>query len=177
MVLCSKCPALFQNSIAVKNSLTWGYFFVINVLCYFRSNAIFAFSPQWRYLAQNSLTRVFSKIVNFKVTEMHYEPKSPIWYDDLIFVNFRFSKFFLAQIHPETSNLHGLCLKSLDFVIKFIISYVKLSSSHQFFSFELNLLNKKPEVKSKKNPKWPFSEIFGKSFLLGASSRYQRVQK
>ena len=107
----------------------------------------------------------------------HYEPKSPIGYDILIFVNFRFSKFFLAQIHPETSNLHGLCLKSLDFVIKFIISYVKLSSSHQFFSFELNLLNKKPEVKSKKNPKWPFSEIFGKSLLLGGLSSIQGIQK
>ena len=44
-VLCSKCPALFQNSIAVKNSLTGGFVFLINVLGYFLSNSFFAFFP------------------------------------------------------------------------------------------------------------------------------------
>jgi hypothetical protein len=36
----------------VKNSATGGYFFAVNVLRYFNSNAIFTFFPQLRYLDQ-----------------------------------------------------------------------------------------------------------------------------
>ena len=36
----------------------------------------------------------------------HYVPKSPIGYDDINFVNFRFSNFFLAQIHLEILYFH-----------------------------------------------------------------------
>ena len=38
-----------------------------------------------------------------------------------LFINFRFSKFFSTQIHPEISYLYGLCLKSLRFVCKYVI--------------------------------------------------------
>ena len=107
----------------------------------------------------------------------HYEPKSPIRYDDINFVNFRFSKIFLAQIHPKTSYLHGQCLKRLGFVSKCKISLDKLALKHCFFNFELNLLSKKPEAKSKHFSETPFLEIFGKSFLLGLSITYQRPQK
>ena len=70
-----------------------------------------------------------------------------------------------------------LCLKSLGFVIKYKIYLPKLGLQHCFLPCEQNLLSKKPEAKSKHFSKRPFSEIFGKSFLLGLSNRHQRVQK
>ena len=63
----------------------------------------------------------------------HYVPKSPIGYDDINFVNFRFSKFFLAQIHLEILHFHRLGLKSFDFVGKCIIYLPKVSLKHPFF--------------------------------------------
>jgi hypothetical protein len=53
----------------------------------------------------------------------------------------------------------------------------ELALKHCFFSFELNLLTKKPEAKSKHFSERLFSEIFGKSFLLGVISSNQRPQK
>ena len=65
--------------------------------------------------------------------EYHYVPKSPIGYDDINFVNFRFSNFFLAQIHLEILYFHRLGLKSFDFVGKCIIYLPKVSLKHPFF--------------------------------------------
>ena len=129
--------------------------------------------------SHNSLLRPLSSFFTWYCCTIHdhYEPKSPIRSDILIFVNFRISKFFLAQILPEALYLHGLCLKRLGFVSKCKISLDKLALKHCFFNFELNLLSKKPEAKSKHFSETPFLEIFGKSFLLGVSSRYQRTQK
>ena len=92
-------------------------------------------------------------------------------------VNFRFSNFFLASIHLEVSYIHRLGLTSLGLVIKCIIYLPKLALKSSILWFELILPSKKPEAKSKTIPKWLFSEIFGKSLLLGPSSRYQRTQK
>ena len=64
---------------------------------------------------------------------VHYVPKSPIGYDDINFVNFRFSNFFLAQIHLEILYFHRLGLKSFDFVGKCIIYLPKVSLKHPFF--------------------------------------------
>ena len=63
----------------------------------------------------------------------HYVPKSPIGYDDINFVNFRFSNFFLAQIHLEILYFHRLGLKSFDFLGKCIICLPKVSLKHPFF--------------------------------------------
>ena len=79
----------------------------------------------------------------------HYEPESSISYDFLTFVNFRFSNFFLTQIHPEISYLHKLCLKSLSFAIKYMIYLHILALKHSFFTLSLILLSKKPEATSK----------------------------
>ena len=68
-------------------------------------------------------------------------------------------------------------LKCFYFVVKCIIYLPKVSLKHPFFSFELILLSKKPEAKSKHFSERLFSEIFGKSFLLGAISGPQRPQK
>ena len=81
--------------------------------------------------------------------KLHYEPGSPIGYDNNIFVNFGFSKKFLAQIHPETSYLHMLCPKSFSFVIDCMIYMPKVALKSSFLSFELILLSKKPEARSK----------------------------
>ena len=79
----------------------------------------------------------------------HYEPGSPMGYDNNIFVNFGFSKTFLAQIHPETSYFHMLCPKSFSFVIDCMIYMPKVALKSSFLSFELILLSKKPEARSK----------------------------
>ena len=63
----------------------------------------------------------------------HYVPKSPIGYDDINFVNFRFSNFFLAQIHLEILYFHRLGLKSFDFLGKCIICLPKVSLKNPFF--------------------------------------------
>ena len=61
--------------------------------------------------------------------------------------------------------------------VKCEIFLVNVGLKHCFFSVVYILLSKYQEAKSKKNLKWPFSEIFGKSLLLGLSTRYQRTQK
>ena len=68
-------------------------------------------------------------------------------------------------------------LKRLAFDIKYLIYFLKLGLKHCYLSSEQNLLSKKLEAKSKHFSKTPFSEIFGKSFLLGLSISNQRVQK
>ena len=68
-------------------------------------------------------------------------------------------------------------LKRLWFAIKYEIFIVNVDIKHVFLSVVYILLSKYQEAKSKKISKCPFSEIFGKSLLLGPSSRYQRTQK
>ena len=65
----------------------------------------------------------------------HYEPKSPIWSDDLNFDNFRFSIFFLAYIHLGISYFHRLYLKSLIFSNKCIIHLPKVGLNCSLFTF------------------------------------------
>ena len=91
--------------------------------------------PFWVRQAQREVVKI--KNLDFSYwassTPSHYEPKSPIRYDDINFVNFRFSKFFLAQIHLEILYFHRLGLKSFDFVGKCIIYLPKVSLKHPFF--------------------------------------------
>ena len=68
-------------------------------------------------------------------------------------------------------------LKSLCFGCKFKIFLVKVDIKPVFLSDLSSLLSKKADAKSKHFSERLFSEIFGKSFLLGLSSRHQRVQK
>ena len=72
---------------------------------------------------------------------------------------------------------HMLGLKRLTFDIKSVIYLPKLALKQCVLSVESFLCSRIKEAKSKKNPESPFSEIFGKSFLLGVISRYCRPQK
>ena len=67
-----------------------------------------------------------------------------------------------------------LGLERLSVVIKSMIYIPILGLTHCFLSVKLFLCSKKPEAKSKYFSERLFSEIFGKSFLLGVISRYQR---
>ena len=69
-VLCSKCPALFQNSVAAKNSTTWGQCYVVNVLRYFSSNTILKFFPQLCYFFC-SMTGMYSITGMCSITSMY----------------------------------------------------------------------------------------------------------
>ena len=60
---------------------------------------------------------------------------------------------------------------------KSVIYLAKLALKQCVLSVESFLCSRIKEAKSKKNPESPFSEIFGKSFLLGVISRYCRPQK
>ena len=113
------------------------------------------------------------KVVFFSESAMHYEPKARFWDDNYDFTDFRFSIFFSTHIHLEVSHFYIVGLKNLYFGPKFKIFLVKVGLKHCFLSFEQNLLSKKPEAKSKKIPKSPFSEIFGKSLLLGVLGSIQ----
>ena len=75
------------------------------------------------------------------------------------------------------SFFHMVDLKSLCLVFKFEIFLLKVDIKLGFLSELSGLLSKKAEAKSKHFSERLFSEIFGKSFLLGVSSRYQRPQK
>ena len=122
----------------------------------------------------------FSLFLNFiciSFSSYHYEPQSPIRYDNFIFINFWISKLLLAQIYPETSNFHRLGLKRLNFVLKCLVHLPKLGLKHWFLSLVLILLSKKPKAKSKHFSTWPFSEFFWKSLLLGALTSIQGIQK
>ena len=65
-------------------------------------------------------------------------------------------------------------LKSLFWGSNFEKNLVNVGINLCFLSELSSLLSKKAEAKSKHFSERPFSEIFGKSFLLGVISRPQR---
>ena len=72
-------------------------------------------------------------ILSTRIHPFHCEPQSSMALKYLTFVNFGFSKKFLAKIHLGASYFHILCLKGLEIVIKYVIWLHKSSLKHPFF--------------------------------------------